>query len=98
MNTVQERKEYSISVMEMLTLVKRHLIMILAAGLIGGFLTFTVCSLFVAPVYKASAKMIVNSGIVRVVYQEGYPDEFSVEILKEGGVLLERYTAEESAE
>ena len=63
MNTVQERKEYSISVMEMLTLVKRHLIMILAAGLIGGFLTFTVCSLFVAPVYKASAKMIVNSRV-----------------------------------
>ena len=63
MNTVQERKGYSISVMEMLTLVKRHLVMILAAGLIGGFLTFTVCSLFVAPVYKASAKMIVNSRV-----------------------------------
>ena len=44
------------------------------------------------------AKMIVNSGIVRVVYQEGYPDEFSLEILKEGGVLLERYTADEAAE
>ena len=37
------------------------------------------------------AKMIVNSGIVRVVYQEGYPDEFALEILKEGGVALERY-------
>ena len=37
------------------------------------------------------AKMIVNAGIVRVVYQEGYPDDFSLEILKEGGVLLERY-------
>lgn len=44
------------------------------------------------------AKMIVNSGIVRVVYQEGYPDEFSLEILKEGGVLLERYTEENAAE
>ncbi len=44
------------------------------------------------------AKMIVNSGIVRVVYQEGYPDEFSLEILKEGGVLLERYTEDEAAE
>ena len=43
------------------------------------------------------AKMIVNSGIVRVVYQEGYPDEFALEILKEGGVLLERY-AEDSAD
>ena len=44
------------------------------------------------------AKMIVNSGIVRVVYQEGYPDEFSLEILKEGGVLLERYTDEQAGE
>ena len=44
------------------------------------------------------AKMIVNAGIVRVVYQEGYPDEFAVEILKEGGVLLERYTEDKAAE
>ena len=44
------------------------------------------------------AKMIVNSGIVRVVYQEGYPDEFAVEILREGGVLLERYTDEQADE
>ena len=37
------------------------------------------------------AKMIVNSGITRVVYKHGYPDEFAVEMLKEGGVLLEKY-------
>ena len=36
------------------------------------------------------AKMIVNSGISRVVYKHGYPDEFSVQMLKEGGVLLEK--------
>ena len=41
------------------------------------------------------AKMIVNSGIVRVVYREGYPDDFSREILAEGGVLLERYTEDD---
>jgi dCMP deaminase len=41
------------------------------------------------------AKMIVNSGIVRVVYQEGYPDEFAVEMLREGGVKLERFVPEE---
>ena len=35
--------------------------------------------------------MIVNAGIRRVVYQEGYPDDFAVEMLKEGGVILERY-------
>ena len=37
------------------------------------------------------AKMIVNSGINRVVYRHGYPDDFAVEMLNEGGVLLERF-------
>ena len=37
------------------------------------------------------AKMIVNSGIRRVVYREGYPDEFALQMLTEGGVELERY-------
>ena len=37
------------------------------------------------------AKMIVNAGLVRVVYGEGYPDDFSRQILQEGGVILERY-------
>ena len=37
------------------------------------------------------AKMIVNAGIVRVVYAEGYPDDFSLRILNEGNVTIERY-------
>lgn len=37
------------------------------------------------------AKMIVNAGIARVVYNEGYPDAFAVEMLKEGSVKLEKY-------
>ena len=41
------------------------------------------------------AKMIVNAGITRVVYEQGYPDEFAVEILTEGGVVLEKYTEEQ---
>ena len=41
------------------------------------------------------AKMIVNSGIKRVVYQEGYPDDFALEMLNEGGVELERYQPKE---
>ena len=41
------------------------------------------------------AKMIVNAGIVRVVYEQGYPDDFSVEMLKEGGVILERFQEQE---
>ncbi|MEF9894646.1 MAG: dCMP deaminase family protein [Clostridia bacterium] len=37
------------------------------------------------------AKMIVNAGIRRVVYAEGYPDDFAVQMLEEGGVSLEKY-------
>lgn len=38
------------------------------------------------------AKMIVNSGITRVVYEQGYPDDFSLEIFKESGVCIERFS------
>ena len=41
------------------------------------------------------AKMIVNAGITRVVYKHGYPDEFAVQMLTEGGVQLERFVEEE---
>lgn len=37
------------------------------------------------------AKMIVNSGISRVVYREGYPDEFARKILDEAGIAVEKY-------
>ena len=37
------------------------------------------------------AKLIVNAGIKRVVYKEGYPDQFAVEILHEAEVELDRY-------
>ena len=37
------------------------------------------------------AKMIVNAGITRVVYDQGYPDDFAVEMLREGSVALERF-------
>ena len=37
------------------------------------------------------AKMIVNAGIKRVVYQQGYPDSFSLEVFGETGVLLEQF-------
>ena len=38
------------------------------------------------------AKMIINSGIVRIVYRHGYPDEFSLKLLKEAGVEIEQLT------
>jgi len=37
------------------------------------------------------AKMIVNVGIKRVVYEQGYPDAFSLEVFGEAGVRLEQY-------
>lgn len=36
-------------------------------------------------------KMIINSGIKRVVYKEGYPDDFSLELFAEAGVTLEKF-------
>jgi len=36
-------------------------------------------------------KMIINAGIVRIVYKKPYPDEFALELIKEAGILLEEY-------
>ncbi len=36
------------------------------------------------------AKMIINAGIKNVKYLEGYPDESSMEILSEAGVVVEK--------
>ncbi len=40
------------------------------------------------------ATMIINAGICRIMYREGYPDEFSLRLLDEAGVTLERYQPE----
>lgn len=37
------------------------------------------------------ARLIINAGIKRVVYDQNYPDEFSESLLNEAGVLLEHY-------
>ena len=37
------------------------------------------------------AKMIINAGIKRVVYEEGYPDEFSMKLFEEAGTEIEKY-------
>ena len=41
------------------------------------------------------AKIIINAGIRRVVYKHGYPDEFSLQLFEEAGVLVEKYEEEE---
>ena len=37
------------------------------------------------------AKMIINSGITRVVFKYGYPDEFSLKLFAEAGIKLEQF-------
>ncbi len=37
------------------------------------------------------SKMIINAGIERIVYEEGYADKLAKSILKESGVELERF-------
>lgn len=39
------------------------------------------------------ARMIVNAGIKRVVYEQGYPDDFTLEIFGETGIELEKMEA-----
>ncbi|HHY37746.1 MAG TPA: hypothetical protein GX507_02330, partial [Clostridia bacterium] len=43
------------------------------------------------------AKMVINAGIVRVVFREGYPDELAQELLREAGVRCEAYCTENAA-
>lgn len=33
-------------------------------------------------------KMIINAGIIRIVYENGYPDELSMAMLEESGIEL----------
>ena len=44
------------------------------------------------------AKLIIQAGIRRVVYQEGYPDSFSLDIFEEAKVQLERFDPEDAPE
>jgi dCMP deaminase len=37
------------------------------------------------------AKMIINAGIQRVVYEEGYADQLSMEMVAESGLLVEKF-------
>lgn len=37
------------------------------------------------------AKMIINSGITRVVFENGYPDDFSIEMFNEAGITVEKF-------
>ena len=41
-------------------------------------------------------KMIINSGIKKVIYKNGYPDDFSITLLKEAGVEIIKYEQSEA--
>ncbi len=41
------------------------------------------------------AKMIINAGIKRVVYKEGYPDDFSLRLFEEANTELVKYEENE---
>jgi dCMP deaminase len=40
------------------------------------------------------AKMIINAGIDKVIYEGDYPDEFSLELFREAGTELYRYISQ----
>ena len=40
-------------------------------------------------------KMIINAGIKKIVYKDGYADELSYDMIKESGIELEEYRVEE---
>ena len=37
------------------------------------------------------AKILINAGVTRVVYEQGYPDEFALALFDEAGVIVEQY-------
>ncbi len=38
-------------------------------------------------------KMLINAGIVEIVYAEGYPDDLARELLDESGIIVRRFEA-----
>ena len=40
-------------------------------------------------------KIIINSGIKKVIYREGYPDDFSMQLFVEAGVKIIKFDGEE---
>ncbi len=36
------------------------------------------------------SKMIINAGIIKIIYKEGYSDELASEMIKESGIIVEK--------
>ena len=41
------------------------------------------------------SKMIINAGIKKIIYKEGYPDDFALELLNEAGIEIVKYPGSE---
>lgn len=57
----------------------RHGVRVMGATLYTTLSPCTIC-----------AKMIINAGIVRIVYKEGYPDKLGLQMLEEAGIKLDK--------
>jgi len=44
------------------------------------------------------SKMLINAGILRIVYEEGYPDALSEEMIEEAGMETQRFGATDTDE
>jgi dCMP deaminase len=42
--------------------------------------------------------MIINAGIQKIVYEEGYADALAKEMLKESGIEVEKFTRKKKVE
>jgi len=38
------------------------------------------------------AKMLINAGVKRIVYEDGYPDKLGLEMLQQAGVNVQKYS------
>jgi len=63
---------------------------IIQAGLHGVSLRDATLYVTLAPC-TTCAKMVINAGIRRVIYQESYPDHLSLELLAQAGVEITRW-------
>ena len=41
------------------------------------------------------SKLVINAGLVEIVYDKGYPDDLSKELLEESGMILRHYSLED---
>ena len=41
------------------------------------------------------SKLVINAGLVEIVYDEGYPDDLSKELLDESGIIIRKFAPEE---